>query len=128
MKTPSTFLIEVSARPLPLADGGKVVVENYSLTLTRALPADAELRVYRAADGERETPIREDLNFGADDDDMDLILILSRGGGGSGYSIRDIGISGSDDDKFAVTNGGQIERGRRFRNPGHLAQSGCQCR
>ena len=103
------FDIEVSVQPS--VDGGEVVMQTYSLTLTRALPADAELRVYRAADGERETPITEDLNFGADDDDMDLILILSRGGGGSGYSIRDIGISGSDDDRFAVTNGGQIDTG-----------------
>ena len=101
------FHIEVSVQPS--VDGGEVAMQSYSLTLTRALPADAELRVYRAADGERETPITEDLNFGADDDDMDLILILSRGG--SGYSIRDIGISGSDDDRFAVTNGGQIDTG-----------------
>ena len=108
------FDIEVSVQPS--VDGGEVVMQNYSLTLTRALPADAELRVYRAADGERETPITEDLNFGADDDDMDLILILSRGGNIS-YNISEIAISGSDD-RFEEAVGIQIElEGGGFETP-----------
>ena len=108
------FHIEVSVQPS--VDGGEVAMESYSLTLTRALPADAELRVYRAADGERETPITEDLNFGADDDDMDLILILSRGGNIS-YNISEIAISGSDD-RFEEAVGIQIElEGGGFETP-----------
>ena len=95
------FLIEVSVQPSEA--GGEAVMQNYSLTLTRALPADAGLLVYLAADAERGTPITEDLDFGADDDQMDLILILSRGGG-SGYSISDIEISDLNNSFDVVVN------------------------
>ena len=81
-----TFHIEVSVPSS--VDGGDAVMQNYSLTLTRALPADAELLVY-LADDERQTPIT-DLDFGPDEDEMDLILILSHGG--IGYSISNIEI------------------------------------
>ena len=84
-----SFDIEVSVQPSE--DGGEAVMQNYSLTLTRALPADAELLVYLAAAAERGTPIT-DLDLGPDDDDLDLILIL-RGAGGSSYSISAIEIS-----------------------------------
>ena len=100
-----TFRIEVSVPPV---DSGDAVTEDYSLTLTRALPVDAELLVYLAADNERQTPTTN-LDFGPDDDQMDLILILSSavGGSGSGYSISDIGISGLDN-RFTMT---QIDTG-----------------
>ena len=105
------FDIEVSVQPS--VDGGDVVMENYSLTLIRALPDNAELRVYRA--DERQTPITN-LDFGPDDDQMDLILILSRGGNIS-YNISEIAISGSDD-RFEEAVGIQIElEGGGFETP-----------
>ena len=90
------FLIEVSARPLPPADGEEIArrtYTTYTLTLRRALPASAELQVYLATDADRQEPITA-LDFGPDDDPMDLILIL-RGDGNIRYSISGIDISGS---------------------------------
>ena len=81
-------------------------MRSYTLTLRRALPDDAELRVYRAADADRQTPITA-LDFGPDDE-ITLTLILRDGE--SSYSISGIAISGLDD-RFAVTNGGQIDAG-----------------
>ena len=108
------FTIEVSVPPLDAsADDPRVVRRNYSLTLTRALPADAELRVYLASDGERQTPTTA-LDFGPDDDEITLTLIL--GDGESSYSISEIEISGSNDsfepprvDKQTTTEAGGFE-------------------
>ena len=112
------FHIEVSVQPS--VDGGEVVMQTYSLTLTRALPADAELRVYRAADGGRQTPIT-DLDFGPDDD-LDLILILSRGDGGSGYSISDIEISDLSNSFDVVVNDQETTAAGGFETPVTLSR------
>ena len=93
------FLIEVSARPLPLADDEEIARQTYTLTLRRALPASAELQVYLDSDTNRETLITT-LDFGPDEDEMSLILIL-RDDGNIRYSISGINISGLVDG-FAV--------------------------
>ena len=101
-----TFNIEVSVPPLQSDVAGEATRMIYTLSLTRALPDDAELLVYLAADAERQTPIT-DLDFGPAAGYMDLIFILSRGVGGISYSIGDIEISGSGN-RFAVAEGGQM--------------------
>ena len=82
------FLIEVSARPLPLAADEEIARQTYTLTLRRALPASAELQVYLADDDGRDTPITA-LDFGPDENEMDLILIL-RDDDNIRYSISEI--------------------------------------
>ena len=113
-----SFRIEVSVQPSE--DGGEAVMHNYSLTLTRALPADAELLVYLAAAGERQTPIT-DLDFGPDDD-LDLILIL-RGAGGSGYSISDIEISDLNNSFDVVVNDQKTTAAGGFETPVTLSRA-----
>ena len=82
------FRIQVSVEPLQ--PDRPVTYATYTLSLTRALPADARLEVLLAAD---RTPVTADtpLVFGADEDARELILrILS---GGVSYGIRDVTLS-----------------------------------
>ena len=90
-----TFFVEVS---VPVV-GDDPVREIYSLTLTRALPAIAELLVFRADDGDRQNPLNDGevddtLRFGPEDDEMELVFVLSDGV--YDYSISELLPSGFD--------------------------------
>ena len=77
-----TFFVEVF---VPVAGGGEAVIETYTLTLTKALPATAELKVYRADDGlEADT-----LIFGPEDEAMELVFVLTDADGND-YSISEL--------------------------------------
>ena len=79
------FFVEVSVSPV---DDGLPGLETYTLTLTRALPATAELLAYR--DGDRQNPLNDDdtLIFGLEDDEMVLVFVLTDGA--NSYSISDL--------------------------------------
>ena len=61
------------------------VIETYTLTLTRALPAIVELKVFRADDGLEAST----LIFGPEDDAMELVFVLTDAGD-NGYSIGNL--------------------------------------
>ena len=118
------FNIEVSVPPLQSDVAGEATRLTYTLSLTRALPDDAELLVHLAADGGRQTPITEDLDFGPDDDQMDLILILSSAVGGSGYSISEIEVSDLNNNFDVVVNDQKTAAAGGFETPVTLSRAG----
>ena len=90
-----TFFVEVF---VPVDDGADFVIETTTLTLTRALPAIAELLVFRAADEGRQNPLNDGegddtLIFGPEDDAMELVFVLTDGV--DDYSIDEFRLSGS---------------------------------
>ena len=94
------FFVEVSVSPTVAAD--LPVIETYTLTLTRALPATAELLAYR--DGDRQNPLNDDdtLIFGPEDDEMVLVFVLADLTNNS-YSISDLMLLGFDDIVATIT-------------------------
>ncbi len=103
------FLIEVSAAPVEEED--ETALQTYTLTLRRALPADAALLVFPAADAERQRPLTMDtpLNFGPDVDEMDLIFVV-RDEDGNSYSISELEAAGPGlGARVLVETGSQME-------------------
>ena len=97
-----TFFVEVSV----LVDGEDPFIETYTLTLTRALPATVELKVFRADDEDRQNPLNDDegddtLIFGPEDEAMELVFVLTDGT--NYYSISELLPSGVDDIDLPIT-------------------------
>ena len=82
------LLAEVSVPPLEM--DGVTTYQIYTLTLRRALPAEAELVIFLAADEERRTPLTAatPLLFGPDEDAKELVLVV-RDRDGTSYAIVD---------------------------------------
>ena len=82
------LLAEVSVPPLATEMDGETTWQTWTLTLRRALPAAAELVIFRASDEGRETPLTAatPLLFAADDNSMELIFVV-RDGDGTSYAI-----------------------------------------
>ena len=97
-----TFFVEVF---VPVA-GDDPVIETYTLTLTRALSANAELLVFRADDEGRQNPLNDGgeddtLIFGPEDEIMELVLVLTDGV--DDYSISELLLSGFSNTDAPIT-------------------------
>ena len=89
------LLAEVSVLPLATEVDGVTRYQTYTLTLRRALPADAELVIFLAAPGDAEEKRRMPLTaatpveFAAADDSMELIFVV-RDRDGTSYAIDEV--------------------------------------
>ena len=102
------LLAEVSVQPLSAEMDGETTYQTWTLTLRRALPADADLVIFRASDEERLTPLTKEtpLLFGPDEDARELVLVV-RDGDGTSYGIEAVAPAGPVADGRLVVDVGQ---------------------